>query len=611
MKNEKIGSRFMRVYLFCILAILWSANVWAGNQINTAAFSLDLHGEGWHFAIDPADRGEYSGWHKPGRNLHAGWDAVTVPHDFLVDKRYEYSGVAWYRRSFPVPNNGFRDKTWRLQFEQVFQRCRVWLNGEEVGTHEGGYTPFEFSVAKFLKPGQENFLVVAVDNRVKFRALPGIRSGGTANAAQYPWLNYGGILGEVRLIGHDPVWVAAQKIETVLNGDAWKVSIRVDVRNDTDRSDSGRLTARLSPGQTELTGNYNVAPNSTTSFLLQGSIPRDAVQAWDLETPTLYESRVAIDSSKFAIVSTFGFRTIEIRDARFLLNGHPIRMAGANRARSHPEYGGIDTDEAVARDMKLMKEAGLVFTRIQHYPPRRNLLDWADQHGMLLVLEVGMWGYISPDQASEELRSQFQQEMGEMIAMARNHPSVVGWSIGNEYESWTPEGLDWTRDMAAFVKNLDSTRPVTFAALGGALRLLEAGEGRGEHAFDHVDFISQNYYFQPRQMAQFLDPVHVRWPGKPVMITEFGMRDDRVKNESERTDHFDAMLALVRERPWICGLAIWTFNDYRSRYPGTGADGYRRWGLVDEHRNPRPLYHHVAKNIRDGLHPPLEPMEKQ
>ena len=89
------------------------------------------------------------------------------------------------------------------------------------------------------------------------------------------------------------------------------------------------------------------------------------------------------------------------------------------------------------------------------------------------------------------------------------------------------------------------------------------------------------------------------------------MRADRVRDESERIDHFDAMLALVRERPWICGLSIWTFNDYRSRYPGTGADGYRRWGLVDENRNPRPLYHHVAQEVRDGLHTPLETNETQ
>ena len=72
--------------------------------------------------------------------------------------------------------------------------------------------------------------------------------------------------------------------------------------------------------------------------------------------------------------------------------------------------------------------------------------------------------------------------------------------------------------MSAFVKKLDPTRPVTFAALGRELRVLEAGEGGGEHSFDYVDFISQNYYFQPLQMAQFLDPVHVRWPGKPVIL---------------------------------------------------------------------------------------------
>lgn len=576
--------------------------------LSAAGLELNLAGSGWSFALDPTDRGESTLWHQPdaewdGAKPHGrdGWDAVNVPHDYLTDPRYAYTGVAWYRRSFAVPADAADGRTWRLQFDTVFQRCRVWLNGRFVGAHEGGYTPFEFSVAEHLLPGRQNFLVVAVDNRVKFRALPGARSGTTANAGQYPWLNYGGILGGVKLVAHAPVWIAGQKIETRRTGDAWELSVRVDLRNDTAAAQRGQVAVRVADTPVELKGTYELAARAAGSIVLRAEVPSTVVRPWELSAPAVYTSQATLDESTSSHAANFGFRTIEIRDAQFLLNGRPMRWAGANRARGHPVHGGIDPDALVAQDMQLMKDAGLVFSRIQHTAPGRNLLDWADRHGMLLVLEVGMWGYTSPDQASPELRAQFEAEMRDLIALAQNHPSVVGWSLGNEYESWTPEGVAWTRDMAKFVKGLDATRPVTFAALGRVLRELKDGRGLGEHAFDHVDYISLNIYFNPKDLPDFVDLVHVRWPGKPVAITEFGLRADRVKTEQERLKHFDLMLAHVAARPWICGLSFWAFNDYASRYPGSGDDGYRRWGLVNEFRQPRALYEHAAKQLREGL----------
>ncbi len=574
----------------------------------SAEVTLDLGGDGWNFAVDPTDRGESTRWHEPdaswdGRKAHprGGWDEVHVPHDFLTDPRYAYTGVAWYRRSFAVPADAADGRAWRLQFDTVFQRCRVWLNGRLVGTHEGGYTPFEFVVTPFLQAGRQNLLVVAVDSRVKFRALPGARSGTSANAGQYPWLNYGGILGGVRLLGHEPVWIAGQKIETQTEGDTWRLKVRVDVRNSTTAARRGRVTVKIAGLPAELSGDYSVAAGGQASVWLDAALPRGSVRTWELAAPALYESRACIDHHATPHVAQFGFRTIAVRDGQLQLNGRALRWAGANRARGHPRFGGIDPDELVEQDLQLMKDAGLVFARIQHTAPGRNLLELADRHGMLLVLEVGMWGYVSADQASPELRAQFEAEMRELVALAQNHPSVIGWSLGNEYESWTPEGVAWTRDMARFVKSLDATRPVTFAALGAALRRLRNGEGQGEHAFDYVDYLSVNFYLPPEELPAFLDPVHARWPGKPVALTEFGLRADRVKNEAERVRHLDAMLAQVATRPWICGLSFWAFNDYASRYPGTGDDGYRRWGLVDEQRQPRELYRHAAQQLAGGL----------
>lgn len=581
-------------------------------DIRLVAQSIELGGD-WNFAVDPIERGEQLGWAKPdagwkGERPHpaAGWDAVTIPHDFLVDPRFAFTGTGWYRRSIAVPANG-GGRAWRLQFAQVSQRCRVWLNGEFVGAHEGGYTPFEFVVTSQVRPGRQNFLVVAVDNRVRFRALPGARSIAGANGQLFPWLQYGGILGGVALVETAPTYLVDQRIESRVEPEGGaEVWAQVRVRNATRESQT--ISLNLTVGSDlNATRSLTLVAGAEQVVTLQGRLSAAAVKIWSLDAQPLYRARTVLHGLAGDDVreDTFGLRTIETREGRFLLNGAPVRWAGANRARGHPEIGGRDSDAVVERDLSLMKAAGLRFARLQHTPPQRNLLDWADRNGMLLILEVGAWGYPAADLASPELRDQFQFEMRELVAFAANHPSVVGWSVGNEYESWTPEGVAWTRDMAAFVKALDPTRLVTFAAIGGALRKLrEEPAATGPHAFDFVDFLCTNIYFSPDETPAFLDPVHTRWPNKPVMISEFGLRADRVKEEAERIAHFDRMLALVRARPWVCGLSFWSFNDYASHYPGSGADGYRRWGLVDEFRQPRPLYEHVKATIAAGLDGP-------
>jgi len=599
----------MRLHLLCGLAVVLLLPL-AG----PAELTLDLAGP-WRFALDPIGRGIEHQWHLPDpswdrQDTHpaAGWDTVEVPHDFLSDPRYQYTGVAWYQRSFTVPADAPADVSWQLEFDTVFQRCRVWLDGHLLGDHEGGYTPFSFLVTPHLRPGQAHLLVVEVDNRIRFRALPGARTPGiVTNSQLYPWLNYGGLLAGVRVVGRPPVHATRVTVRAQpdLASGLAAVATLVHLRN--DRPNAREVTVAVA-----LDGGPAVSVRATLGAGEQRVVTvTDTLAAsplWDLDAPHLRRAVVTVTDGDQQQVreQRFGVRHLEMRAGEFRLNGRAIRLPGANRARGHPVHGGLDPDSAVAEDLGLMKAAGLRFSRLQHTAPGRNVLDWADQHGILLILEVGMWGYTAPDQASPELRERFKAEMVEMIALAENHPSVVGWSLGNEYESWLPEGLDWTRDMATFVKELDPTRPVTFAALGRALRELQGKEpGRaGEHAFDWVDFISTNIYFGPDQLAEMLDPVHARWPDKPVFITEFGLRSDRVANEQVRIDHLDRVLDFVRARPWICGLSYWAFNDYASRYPATGLDGYRRWGLVDEHRQPRALYHHFAEQVADrGLHP--------
>ena len=141
----------------------------AAQPTPSARTAVSLNGE-WHFAVDPAGEGERDRWFAPDLDQRR-WDRVDVPHCWPVDPRYQYTGRAWYRRSFTSPE-GIGSRHARIEFDAVFARARVWLNGTLVGAHEGGYTPFGFDVTHLLKNGQPNVVVVEADNSWSIRTIP-------------------------------------------------------------------------------------------------------------------------------------------------------------------------------------------------------------------------------------------------------------------------------------------------------------------------------------------------------------------------------------------------------------------------------------------------------
>lgn len=131
--------------------------------------------------------------------------------------------------------------------------------------------------------------------------------------------------------------------------------------------------------------------------------------------------------------AAFGIRTVEARGGRLLLNGEPVRMAGGNRHADHPHTGSMDPAGTVDADMRQMKLANLEFTRLSHYPVAESILDWADSHGVLILEEGLNWQLTGEQMDSSLIRGKFQAQMREMIERDWNHPSVIGWSVGNEY----------------------------------------------------------------------------------------------------------------------------------------------------------------------------------
>lgn len=547
-----------------------------------------LGGE-WRFALDPVDAGVEQEWFQPALPVDK-WDKVTVPHCYSVDRRYhEFTGPAWYRKTFTAQRpEGAR---MFLHFDAVFYTARVWLNGIELGAHEGGYTPFEFDVTDALQ--EENCLVVRADNAWSRTTLPGAKTKvdyQSLNYGQmYPWMNYGGITRAVFLVCRPALSLDKVKVETVpdlaTRSAALKISAVVKNRA-ADSWDPRELKLTVSCGgkrvpiSLRISGEV-VAPGADGRVEAEANLTN--VQLWSLDRPVLY--RLEAHAASDALAIDFGVRKIEIRGTRFYLNGEALSLGGANRPLDAPGYGSMDPPEILERDLRLMKAAGMELSRIDHYPVSTELLDWADAHGMLIIAEAGNWQMTPAQMSDPMMRGKYQSQAREMIERDWNHPSVIAWSLGNEFPSQTEEGQAWVRDMRDFTRSLDDTRLITFASNIAARPSITRAE---DEASQYVDFVSANIY---ENHLAALQRLHALFPGKPVYVSEFGMRADAVADESERVAYLRRAMADFRQcADWLMGASIWTLNDYASIFPGSNPNGYRPWGLVTPERAVRGMY---------------------
>jgi beta-glucuronidase len=552
---------------------------------------LSLDGT-WKFIVDYSNTGEAEKAYSP-RLSDSGWESVTVPHTWSHDPRFKgFIGVGWYRHRFVTPASS-EGRCVRLAFGAVFSTATIWFNGERLGTHAGGYTPFEFDIGTRLKPGMTNLIAVAADNRWGPMTFPGVPVFNITGQQVYAWWDDGGLIRSVELVVTPLVYVTNQKIEALPDLNTGKAVVRVKawLRNTSETAQTVKVACELACEGKRL----DVAPVASSLELGAGAsaktemtfeLPAQQVRLWNLDAPVLYQAHTRIGADAAEPVN-FGLRRFEARGEQLLLNGAPLRLAGANWHASHRNWGQTQPAEGVCRDLRLMKEGGFVFARLAHYAISPVMLDWMDRNGMLLIAEAGNQGGTTQTLASAEYQARFQGVYREMVERDWNHPCIVGWSVGNEFPSETPEGVAWVKKMVGFTRELDATRLATFVSNRAAKKNMKPEE-EGSY---YTDLVCLNVYgISPQANAELIDRAHGYFPGKPFLVTEYGCRVDRVSDESERIDWFREMLSVFRARPFISCASVWSFNDYTSRYPGTNPNGFREWGLVDAAHEPRLSY---------------------
>jgi beta-glucuronidase len=536
-----------------------------------ATKTVDLGGTGWtfHGTLDDTKHD------------------VTVPHCWPVMRGYErYIGDAVYEHNFEAPLIE-KGRTARLHFDAVYYKARVWLNGQDLGSHEGGYTPFEFDVTNILKAGT-NHLVVEVDNTPTLTTIPSIATAGHGGEDTpygslngegiVGWMPYGGIVRPVSLIVTNSVFLKNIKIDAKpdLKRDIAEITVRAFLRNAGDEDAMAQVSGSVA-GLVATFQRVRVPKSGEAEVTWTATLRRPHL--WSTRDPHLYDATFGIGDETLS--TKVGVREIVVRGTELLLNGRPVHMFGANRVSEDPVEGLRESTAIVNRDLSDMLADNMRMMRIAHYPQAPDLLDFADAHGMLLIAEAGNWNMGAWQMADPTVRALWQSQMREMMEQDWNHPSVIAWSVGNEYESATKQGIAWTRDMRAYTLQLDPTRLITFASRFTGYPEVKTGN---DEASQYSDFISVNIY---GDYAKRLDRVHALWPDKPVFMTEFGHMGEPGLHDPERIADITEAVTVMKARPWMIGGALWTWADYRSLHRGTPPDGIRRWGTVTFEREHR------------------------
>ena len=459
-------------------------------------------------------------------DLPHDWDILEGPHS---GKGATGTGGGWfeagkgeYRKLFASP----KGEVVKLHFEGVYQKSEIFVNGQKVGQHHYGYTPFTVDITKMLKNKGMNEVVVKVDNSQQ----PNCRWYSGSGIYRHVWLESMPALH----IAENGVFVTTPEV----SDNQALVQVEVSVANESPSNRNAIITI----GGKELT--VNLAAGETQTVRTQFTVNNPSL--WSTEHPTLNNLSVQL-KEKGKILDTqtvkYGIRSFSFdAEKGFILNGKKVLINGACVHHDDGVLGASAFDDAEIRKVRQMKNAGFNLIRTSHNPTTRAFLDACDSIGMLVIDEAfdGWRTQKNPYDYSTVIDSCFRSDIQSMVLRDRNHPSIISWSIGNEVIERKDIRVVYTaRQMKAAIHEKDTTRPVTEA--------LCAWDSDWEIYDPHaevLDVVGYNYMLFKHADDHKRDPKRVIW-----------------QTESYPRDAFRNW-ATVHDFPYVVGDIVWTGLDY-------------------------------------------------
>ncbi len=555
------------------------------NVDDREGFSLDGV---WRSIVDPYENGYYDYRRKPlsdKASYFADEDfdkdrtklfeynfntdrTLLVPGDWNTQRPqlYYYEGTVWYRTLFnyrPRP-----DRRTFLYFGAANYETIVGLNGHKIGRHVGGYTPFNFEITDRVAEG-ENSLVVKVDNKRRADGVPTLNSD---------WWNYGGLTRSVRIV-ETPLTFIRDYFVQLKKGDNRTIAGWVQLDGEQAEQEVVVEIPEL-----KIARRIRTDARGYASFEVKAS-----PTYWSPENPRLYDVRIVAETD--TVHDRIGFRTIETRGTKILLNGREIFCRGVaiHEEMPYATSGRAFSEEQDRILLGWAKEMGCNFVRLAHYPHNEAMVRAAEEMGLLVWSEIPVYWTIQWE--NPETYANAEAQLTDMIARDKNRANVVIWSVANE----TPHGearLEFLRKLITRARTLDPTRLVSAAMEKTALEpgLLTVKDDLA----DLVDLISFNQYVGWYDgTSEKCDRVNWTFDiEKPVFISEFGggavygrhgARTERF-TEEYMEDLYERSVAMLERMPGLAGVTPWVLKDFRSpRRQMVGIqDDFNRKGLISD-----------------------------
>ncbi len=571
--------------------------------------------KGWHFHL-----GDVKAAENPAMN-DDNWRALNLPHDWSIEGKFSKSnpatpeggalpgGIGWYRKTFTVPVTDKNKKVY-IDFDGVYQKSTVWINGHELGFRPNGYISFRYDLTPYLKFGVKNIIAVKVDNSVQ----PNSR-----------WYSGSGIYRNVWLVTTNPVaidhWGTYVTTPEVSEQSA-KVDLKVKVRNAEGSVIAIKTIIYDQAGKAVAVNNLSdkVPLKDSVIESYQPLMIKKPI-LWSVDHPYLYKivTKVLANGKVTDEYTTpFGIRYFNFdADKGFTLNGRHLKILGVCDHHDLGSLGAAINTRALQRQLEILKAMGCNGIRTSHNPPAPELLDLCDKMGFIVMDEAfDCWEW---KKSTYDYHLYFKEwhkrDLEDQILRDRNHPSVIIWSIGNEIpQQGDTSALRLAPELAGIVHNLDRTRPITTAndRPDTSNKIIKSGA---------IDLVGYNYH--ESDYGKF----HDRYPGRKFIATEttsgletrghYDMPSDSIRrwpfsrdhqtravmnpdNTVSAYDNVSTPWGSTHEETWkvmkkydfLSGMFIWTGFDYLGEptpYSWPSRSSY--FGIVDLAGFPKDVYY--------------------
>jgi beta-galactosidase len=615
--------------------------------------SVTLLSEGWRF-----DFGEHAGAEQPGFD-DTKWAEVSVPHSWNRVGYYlrpasasanrpetvnKAQGIGWYRLAFQA-DPMVRDKHIWLEFDAASRIASIWLNGQFLGEHKGGYSRFRLDATKALEPGGANILAVRVDNS---KPAPG---SSTADVLPLTgdFFVPGGLYRPVRLVATDDVHFdmmdhggsGIRATTRSIGADGAIIDVDAAVRSETGKARRLRVETRLLDVDGHLAAQQVTSLSLTSGkTMVRTALQVPAARLWQgVDDPYLYRLSTRVLDSKGRVLDSidqhFGIRRMQFNAKQgFLLNGKPYRLRGVGYHQDREDKGWAITLADVEQDVATMREMGVNSIRLTHYQHGQPVHDLADRYGLILWDEIPLvsaWTWGEAREATPALKANAGQQLTELIRQNENHASVASWGIANEvdfgnslpafltsFKGAPPDPLPLLKDLNSAAKALDPSRPTALATCCEG-RLFAQGVEVPVTA-PEADLGGANRYFgwyygMPEEVGPSLDALHAQRPKQALAVTEYGAGgattihtdnvlggpvDSRGRAQPEEYESYvhERNWAQLADRKYLWATWLWVGFDFASTVRSEGdAQDINTKGLVTfDHKLRKDAYYFYKAN---------------